>query len=70
MAANFNLSIRVRVTSFLNAPERCRDGRDDLSDQPVQVGVRGTVQAQVLEAKLVNSLKKSHLNKLNLESIQ
>ncbi len=54
---NFNLSIRVRVTSFLKIPERCRDGRDDLSDQPVQVGVRGTVQAQVLEAKLVNSLK-------------
>ena len=38
-------------------PERCRDGGDDLRDQPVQVGVRRHRQVQVLHAQVVDGLR-------------
>jgi len=40
-------------------PERSRDGRNDLRDQPVQVGVRRHRQVQVLHAQVVDCLRTS-----------
>ena len=37
-------------------PERRREARDDLGDQPVQVGVRGTLDAKVAAADVVQGL--------------
>ena len=41
-------------------PQRRRDGGDDLPDQPVQVGVSGTLNVQVAAADVVDGLVVHH----------
>ena len=40
--------------------QRCRDGADNLGDQTVQVGVRGTLDVQVATTDVVNGLVVDH----------
>ena len=40
--------------------KRCCDGADNLGDQTVQVGVRGTLDVQVATADVVNGLVVDH----------
>ena len=49
-------------------PQRCRDGGDDLRDEPVQVGVRRHRQVQVLHAQVVDGLR-SHKSMKKLTAL-